>query len=158
MGAKHLIWVGLAILAALYVLFAATIGFEGPMALTIHFVRIFGTSTVVIIYLSKIRGAFEVQPPLRSDYLLTGIVCTFLSSVGFSLLNEAHRIWPDLVDNDIFTGAIAGFCSLLLCVGAGFFFLTPNVGGVQLRRIAIVLGVLLGVWLVLIAPYFRAAH
>lgn len=153
------LFIGLAIYGIIALLFT----FEGPVALSLHFIRIAITVAALVLYIQEIPSVFEQVPPPRRDYFLTGINFMLLSSVCFSLWNEAGRIFA--VDTSVFTGAISGLFSLFLIIGAGFALIAPDVGEKQdvpvifskPRTIAILIGVVVAVGLVLVAPLYRTS-
>lgn len=150
---KSFTWIVLAIVLAVYGIVAASVGFQGPVALTIHFIRIVVTVAALVQYIPMLPSVFQEVPAPRRDYLLAGIVFMLLSAVCFSFWNEAGRIFG--VDTSIFTGPIAGLFSMFLIVGGSFVLVAPDTGGKGLRRIAVAVGITLAVWLVFIAPMFR---
>lgn len=150
---KRSIWLMLLAGVVLYVTLVALLGFPGLVALAVHFGRVATAVAVLILYIPVLATIFDEVPPPRRDYLLAGIILTWLSAVCFSFWNEAGRVFG--VDTSIFTNAIAGFFSLLLVVGGIFHLIAPDVGGGKMRTVAIVIGVILGAGLVFVAPLFR---
>lgn len=153
---KTITWLSLLVVLAIYTVIVNVFEFEGVIAFAIHFSRIALTVAALIMYIPMIPTIFEEIPPPRRDYLLAAVNFMLLSATCFSFWNEAHRIWPE-VDNDIFTGPVAGLFSLFLCVGAGFALVAPDTSGdgKKVRIIAIVVGSVVSVGLVFIAPLFR---
>lgn len=150
---KALTWLSLLVVLAFYAIIVVLFGFEGPVALAIHFARIAVTVAALIVYIERLPTIFEEVPPPRRDYLLAGINFMLASAVCFSFWNEAGRIFD--VDTSIFTNAVAGLFSLFLVVGAGFALIAPDTGGKMIRVIAVAVGVVLSIGLVFIAPLFR---
>lgn len=147
------IWLGLLAALVVYLSLVVALGFPGTVALTVHFGRVAIAVAVLILYIPVIATIFDEVPPPRRDYLLAGIVLTWLSAVGFSFWNEAGRVFD--VDTSIFSSPIAGFFSLLLVVGGIFHLVAPDVGEGKTRITAIVIGIILGAGLVFVAPLFR---
>lgn len=159
MRAKYLIWLSLLALLTLYAVLVSLFGFEGPIALTIHFTRIAVTVAALVMYFQMIGNLFEGIPPPRRDYLVGSIIFYLLSAVYFSNLNEAGRVFG--VDPSVFTSPIAGIGSLLLITAAGFSLIAPDMldqktkKKTKTRVIAIGIGLIVSVCLVIIAPFFR---
>lgn len=128
-------------------------GFAGPVALALHFGRVSIAVAVLILYIPAITSIFNEVPPPRRDYLLAGIILTWLSGVSFSLWNEMGRVFK--VDTSIFTSPIAGMFSLLLLTGGVFHLIAPDTGGTWPRIIALVIGILVAIGVVIVAPTFR---
>lgn len=140
-----------------YVCLVLLIGFEGPLAVSLNFLRVTSSAAVLILFIPFMKFIFEKVPPPQRDYLLAGIVCQWLSVFLFSLSNEAGKIWPETWDSSVFTNAIPGFFSLLV-VGAGVaHFFAPDFRTHAIRRriIAITIGATLGGFMAFVAPLFR---
>lgn len=150
---KTFTWLVLLAVLVAYVVSVWLIGFEGVVALTLHFGRVSVAVAVLILYIPAITVIFNEVPPPRRDYLLAGIILTWLSGVSFSLWNEMGRVFG--VDTSIFTSPIAGMFSLLLLTGGVFHLIAPDTGGARPRAIALVIGILVAVGVVIIAPNFR---
>lgn len=138
------------VVIVLYVGLVATIGFEGLLALSIHFGRLAISMGVLILYIPSIKYIFVEVPAPRRDYLIAGILLTWLSGVGFSIWNVAGRVLH--ADTSIFTSPVAGFFSLLLLSGGVFHLIAPQVTQAITRREALLLGALFAALLVIVAP------
>lgn len=99
-------------------------GFEGGVAYTLHFIRTSLAASVLFLYVPIIYIIFEEVPPPRRDYLLAGIILSWLSNVSFSTLNSFGRVFE--VDGSIFTSPWAGYFSLMVVVAAIFHFIVPE--------------------------------
>lgn len=150
---RRSVWLSLLATVVLYLSLVVLFGFADIVALGVHFGRVSVAVAVLILYIPVLATIFEEVPPPRRDYLLAGIILTWLSAVCFSFWNEAGRVFG--VDTSIFSSPIAGFFSLLLVVGGVFHLIAPDVGRGRTRLIAILIGVLLGAGLVFVAPLFR---
>lgn len=139
----------------LYVVTVMSFGFEGPIALIINFGRVSLAVAVLFIYLPTLGVIFKQVPAPSRDYLLAGIILTWLSGFLFAVSNEAGRIFN--YDTSIFTNPVAGFFSFLLVAGAVFHIVAPdNQDGRERRRfMALVVGGIVGFLVVFIAPLFR---
>lgn len=135
---KMRVWLSLIVVALGYALAVFLLGFKGPVALTIHFLRLVLTVAATIIYIQMLPTIFEQVPPPRRDYLLAGLNFMLLSAVCFSLWNEAGRLFG--VDTSVFSDPIAGLFSLLLIVGSGFALVAPDVAGNKVRLWSIIGG------------------
>jgi len=136
-----------------YIGLALLIGFSGPIAITVNFLRVTVAFAVLMLYLPAITNIFHTVPPPSRDYLIAGIVLSWLSSLTFAIWNEAGRIVH--VDTSIFTSPIAGFFSLLLVLGGFFHLQAPYVGSYSKKAIAVLVGVAMAIVVVMIAPLFR---
>lgn len=150
---KTLTWLILLAVLLSYIGAVWLFGFTGPVALALHFGRVSIAVAVLILYLPHITSIFNEVPPPRRDYLLAGIILTWLSGVSFSLWNEMGRVLQ--VDTSIFSSPIAGTFSLLLLTGGVFHLIAPDTGGARPRIIALVIGILVAIGVVLVAPHFR---
>lgn len=139
--------------ALLYVGAVALIGFEGFIALTINFLRVAFAAAVLIIYIPTLSEIFREVPPPRRDYLLAGIILTWLSAICFAISNEAGRIFG--TETSIFISPVAGAFSLLLVLGGLFHLLAPGTASVNKTLIAAAIGAAVGGAVVFIAPLFR---
>lgn len=143
------ILLGLAILYAVLVTF---LGFVGAVAYTIHFTRVAAAVAVLFIFLPLTPQLFQEVPAPRRDYLLAGIILTWLSNILFSIWNQAGATFG--VNTSIFGNPIAGFFSLLLVVGALFHFLAPGLQDRNTKVWAIALGLLVASAVVLVPIFF----
>lgn len=154
-------WLCLLVVVLTYVAIVSVFPYEGPIALFIHFSRVAFVTAAFVMVVPMAPDLFKELPPPRIDRLFASVLFMLLSAECFSFLNEAHRQWPS-VDNDVFTGRIAGLFSLFLTVGAAWVLsLSVGLQPVATERskkvlvIAIVTGVLVSAGLVFIAPLFR---
>lgn len=153
---KFIVWVVLLVAALSYWLLVSTLGFTGLVAYSVQFSRIAVSVAVLIIYIPAIATIFKEVPPPGRDYLLSGIILTWLSSVSFSVWNELGRVFgTDVFDGRIYFSAVAGFFSLLLVAGGIFHLLAPSTAKRTTRIIAMIAGAVVATAFVLIAPYFR---
>lgn len=153
---KSTLWVFLAAVFLSYWLLVTTLGFPGFVAYGVQFWRIAVSVAVLIIYIPAIATIFREVPPPGRDYLLAGIILTWLSSVSFSVWNELGRVFgTEIFDGRIYTGPVAGFFSLLLVTGGVFHLLAPSTARKTTRLIAMGVGGFVATAFVLIAPYFR---
>lgn len=136
-----------------YVVAVMLFGFPGAVAYSVHFTRIAVTAAVLVLYIPSIASIFTEVPPPRRDYLLAGIVLTWLSGILFSTWNEAGKVAG--VDTSIFTSPVAGFFSLLLLLGGIFHLIAPGTNRKSTKVIALVAGLIIAIGIVLIAPLFR---
>lgn len=150
---KALTWLILFSVLATYIGSVWLFGFEGAVALSLHFGRVAMATAVLILYIPSITTLFNEVPPPRRDYLLAGIILTWLSGVSFSTWNEMGRVFG--TDPSIFTSPVAGLFSLFLLVGGFFHLIAPDTGGARPRIVALVIGILVAIGIVLVAPYFR---
>lgn len=136
-----------------YFMLILMLDFKGFVAYSVHFIRVAVSVAVLIIYVPAITTIFREVPPPGRDYLLAGILLTWLSGVSFSIWNEAGRVLG--VDTNIFTSPVAGLFSLILLLGGVFHLLAPRTGKPHAKYLAVVAGLIVAVAVVLIAPYFR---
>lgn len=148
---KMLTWLVLISALMAYGFLVLLFTFKGPIALTMHFGRLTATVGAMIVCMQAVPGLFEEVPPPRRDYLAAGINFMLLSAVCFSFWNEAGRIWN--VDTSIFTSPVAGLFSLFLLIGATFVLIAPSRRATKV--IALIVGVVVSIGLVFIAPLFR---
>lgn len=141
------------VITVLYVGAVLLIGFEGFIALVINFSRVALAAAVLIIYIPALSQIFREVPPPRRDYLIAGIILTWMSGLGFAISNEAGRIFQ--YDTSIFTNSIAGSFSLLLVLGGVFHLLAPGMASAKKNIVAVLIGIVVGVVVVFIAPLFR---
>lgn len=150
---RKTLWITLAGVIFVYFGMVDIFGFAGPIALGLHFLRIVLTISALVIYVQMAPHIFKEVPPPRRDYLLLGINFMLLSAVCFAFWNEASRVWG--FNNDVFNNPVSGLFSLLLCIGAIFALIAPDTEGDKPRVIALIIGVVLSIGLVFIAPMFR---
>lgn len=150
---KRLTWLAILGTFAFYAAAVLVFGFEGAVAYTVQFVRVTIAVAVLVFYLPLLPSIFNEVPPPRRDYLLAGIILTWLSGFSFSTFNEFGRVTG--ADTNIFTSPVAGFFSLLLVVGGFFHMVAPATGGNRQRLIAVGAGLAVAAGVVIIAPYFR---
>lgn len=150
---KAVAWYGLFGAFVLFWALVFLVGFEGPVALTVNFFRVTLAVAVLIIYVPVITTIFQEVPPPRRDYLLAGIILSWASALLFAIGNEAGRIFD--IDMSIFLNPIAGFFSLLLVSGGVFHIIAPPPTDNKTRIYALIIGVLISIGLVFIAPLFR---
>lgn len=145
------IWLSFLGVTFLYVAAVALIGFEGPLAATIHFGRIVMPIAALIIYVPKLVDIFKEIPTPRRDYLLVGLLLLLLSAIGFVGMNTAGQFG---VVTSVFKNPVAGFCSLLLVGGAGFLWFAPDVNIRHgLRVAALVTGLVVGAVVLALSLY-----
>lgn len=150
------VWLVLALIVLAYVTMVTMFGFSGFVAYAVQFWRIAVSVAVLIIYIPALATIFREVPPPGRDYLLAGIILTWLSSVSFSTWNELGRVFgTDVFDGRIYSGSVAGFFSLLLVAGGVFHLLAPSTAKRTTRLFAMVVGGLVATMFVVIAPYFR---
>lgn len=150
---KHVPWLLVSTIFIAYTLLVLILGFDGFVAYSIHLIRVSISVAVLIIYVPALQTIFREVPPPGRDYLLAGILLTWLSGVSFSIWNEIGRVFG--MDTNIFTSPIAGLFSLTLLVGGIFHLIAPTPNKRHHHCIAIVIGLLVATGVVLIAPYFR---
>lgn len=150
---KMLTWLTLLAVVVVYLIVTSLFTFEGPIALSIHFSRIALTVAGTIVYVRKLPDLFDEIPTPRRDYLIAGVIFFFLSAVCFSVWNEAGRVFG--VDPSIFTSPIAGLFSLFLVVASTFVLIAPDQRVREIRIAALIIGAVVSVGLVFIAPLFR---
>lgn len=150
---KSITWALLFSVMAAYVVSVLLFGFPGVVAYSVHFLRIAVTIGVLVLYIPSITSIFTEVPPPRRDYLLAGIVLTWLSSISFSTWNEAGRITG--VDTNVFSSPVSGFFSLLLVFGGAFHLVAPNTSSKHTKIIALISGLIIATAIAIIAPYFR---
>ena len=150
---QHTVWMLLGLGFILYVAAVYVIGFEGRVALAIHFARFAVGVTVLAIYIPSVPHIFSTVPAPGRDYLITGIILTWLSNDAFSLWNEAGRLWG--VDTSVFTNPVAGFLSLVVLTGGLFHIVAPSIPKRGRRLVAVSLGLISSTLLVFVAPMFR---
>lgn len=149
-------WFILGLVLLAYGTAVSMIGFPGFLAYAVHFARVSISVAVLIIYIPAIATIFREVPPPGRDYLLAGILLTWLSSVSFSLWNELGRVFgTDIFNGSIFSGPMAGFFSLLLVAGGVFHLLAPSSTRRNTRTMALSVGAFVAAAFVLVAPYFR---
>lgn len=137
----------------LYVGAVAVFGFDGPIAMSINYLRVTLSAAVLIVFIPTLSLIFQEVPPPRRDYLLAGIILTWMSAIGFAVSNEAGRIFD--YDTSIFTNPISGAFSLMLVLGGVFHLLAPGVASVRKSFIAVAFGSAIGFLVVFVAPLFR---
>ncbi len=150
---KSILWLGafVAIVVAFYALAIVLVGFEGAVALAIHFGRVSLAVAVLIFYAPALVTIFRVWPAPRRDYLLAGILLTWASAACFALWNAMGMQFG--VQTSIFVSPIAGFFSLLLVLGGLFHLLAPApVGSNRLLIVALSVGVVAGLLIAVVAP------
>lgn len=150
---KHLTWLVLAGVIIVYLLIVSVFDFPGPVALSIHFVRITATIAASLIYFQMLPTMFREVPTPRRDYLFASINFFLLSLISFSIWNEAGRIFG--VDTSVFTSLVAGLFSIFAIIAAVFAIIAPDTGGNRPKIIAAAIGAILSVGLVFVAPLFR---
>lgn len=150
---KSIVWVWLIATFLLFWLLVTTMGFPGLVAYSVHFVRIAISIGVLWVFIPALPYIFNTVPPPGRDYLLAGIVLTWVSNFSFSLWNEAGRQWQ--VDTSIFSSPVAGFFSLVVACGGVFLLLAPSTDKPKTRYWALAAGLIGAMLLVVVAPYFR---
>lgn len=145
------------IFTLLYGILVTLVDFEGPIALSINFLRVGLSASVLILFIPFIRWIFKTVPPPQRDYLLAGIVCQWVSVFGFSLSNEAGKIFSGW-DSSVFSNPIPGFLSVLVvAAGIAHVFAPDYKSHVARRRIvALTIGATISVLVVFVAPLFRS--
>lgn len=138
---------------AVYVLAVALIGFEGPVAMTIHFIRTSIVMAVLITFIPFMKDMFNGRPYKNRDFLLAGIILTELSNESFSVWNEIGRVFG--VNRDVFSSPIAGLFSLFLFLGAVAFLKAADLEESNKWQYSLFFALLFGVLLVFVAPMFR---
>lgn len=133
-----------------YALLVYLIGFTGFAAMSIHFSRLVVSFAVLLLYIPTIKIIFIEVPAPRRDYLIAGIICTWLSAVGFSIWNAFGKVFG--VDTSVFTSPVAGFFSLLLLSGGALHVIAPQLTHGLTRREALMLGALFAIVIVFILP------
>lgn len=151
-------WGRLAIVVALligaYIGLVSLIGFADRIALAINFFRVAVAAAVLVLYVPMLPTIFQEVPAPRRDYLIAGIILSWGSAEFFAIGNEFGRIFR--VDMSIFLNPIAGFFSLMLCIGGIFHFSAPDLTDAQrLRLVAVAVGLIMGLLVVFVAPLFR---
>lgn len=139
------------VVIVVYVGVVTLIGFEGYVSQVLHFIRLAVTMGVLVLYIPAIRHIFAEIPPPRRDYLVAGIMLTWLSGVGFSILNTLGQVHG--VERSIFISPVAGFFSLLLLMGGVFHIVAPQTTDDITRREALMIGAIFAALLVIIVPY-----
>lgn len=143
----------LASVLAVFGLVVFLMDFEGPAALTIHFVRITVTIAASIIYIQLVPGMFSGEHSRATVYLFAAINFFVLSLVCFSVWNEMGRLFN--VDTRVLSSPVAGLFSVFAIIAAAFAILVPDTGGPRPKVLALIIGAILSVGLVFIAPLFR---
>lgn len=138
--------------AVTYIMMVASFGFAGPIAIAINFMRVALAVAVLIIYLPNLKDAFKEVPPPRGDYLLAGIVLTWLSACCFAISNEAGRVLH--VTNSVYINPLSGSFSLMLVLGGAFHLLAPGTTSPSKSLAAIIVGVAVGMIVVFVIPMF----
>lgn len=145
-------WLALFVLAGgLYTVLVMLVGFEGFVAYAIHFSRVAVGVAVLAIYLPAMTVLFQEIPPPRRDYLLAGILLTWLSAISFAVWNEMGRSFGMVTS--IFLSPVAGFFSLLLVLGGLFHFLAPGTSNTRHKLLAISIAIVAAL-VVTILPLF----
>lgn len=122
-------------------IYAALVWQLGSESVTpaLRFTRTALAVAIAFVYLPALRTLFLHQPPPGRDYLIAGIVATWLSVV-FAML------WNELSDALAFTDqvrrSVAGVFGLLMAGGALFHVLAAAKSGRPRLAIAVVVGVL----------------
>lgn len=150
---KSIAWYLLFLTFFIYVALVLTLGFSGPVAYSVHFLRIAISIGVLWVFIPALPYIFNQVPPPGRDYLLAGIVLSWASNLSFSVWNEAGLQWG--VDRNIFTSPVAGFFSLLVAAGGAFLLMAPSTDKPRTRYFALAAGLIGATALVFIAPYFR---
>lgn len=145
------VWLLLGGVSAIYWALVFLLGFSGLVGLVVNFLRVTLAVAVLIIYVPALATIFQEVPPPRRDYLIAGIVLTWLSALLFAFGNEYGRVFG--VNMSIFVNSVAGFFSLLLVCGGVFHIVAP-IGSNQSRFYALAIGALASIGLVFIALYF----
>lgn len=152
-GSDRMTWLVLAGVLATFGLTVSLVDFQGPVALTIHFLRITGTIAAVIIYVQLVPSIFRGKYSPAVTDIFVAINFFVLSLVCFSFWNEAGRIFG--VDTSVFTSPVAGLFSLFAVIAVAFAIAAPDTGGSRPKLLALIIGAILSVGLVFIAPLFR---
>lgn len=147
---RTLIWEVLIISLIVYWGLVYLVGFEGPVAIATHFLRVALAIAVVIMYTPKIIYLFRERPTPRRDYLLVGIILTAWSGTLFAFWNEFGRIFR-FENATVFNNPIAGLFSLILATGFLFLVVAPDMGGKPFKLIALATGAFISGF-VFIAP------
>lgn len=146
---KTLAWFGLFLVGTLvYGVLVWLLGFPGFLAYAVHFGRVAIAVAVLTIYVPVVSSLFREVPAPRRDYLLAGILLTWLSSMSFAIWNEMGILYG--VQTSIFVSPIAGFFSLILVVGGLFHYFAPGVIVGHRRYLALALGIAAGIFIVLL--------
>lgn len=150
-----------------HILFAITIAygiivlvfpFAGLIANSIHFTRITVSFSGFLIYVRMMPTLFlKVPAPIR-DYMLSSIFFFLLSLCHFSFLNEAHRI-IEAIDNDVFTGYLAGAGSMYAIVACVLAFIAADIDDPEPKRTAIIIAIIVAIALTIsrlfVAPWLQ---
>lgn len=150
---RNVVWALLIAAVVIYWLLVWIVGFSGPLALGVNFLRVAVAVGVLIFYVPAIASIFIEVPAPRRDYLLAGIVLSWSSALLFAIGNEAGRIFD--IDMSIFLNPVGGFFSLILVSAGVFHLVAPAVETNRSRYIAMAIGVVLSAALVFLAPLFR---
>lgn len=150
MSIRLVVWSAAA--TALYIFVVALLGFQGFIANALNFWRVVLSVAVLIVYIPTISEIFREVPPPRRDYLLAGIILTWLSAICFSVSNEAGRIFG--YPTSVYVNPLAGAFSLLLVLGGLFHLLAPGTATIKNSIIAVTVGILVGATVLFIAPMF----
>jgi hypothetical protein len=105
---------------------------------------------VLLLYIPAIKLIFVEVPAPRRDYLIAGIICTWLSGVGFSISNALGKSFG--WDTSVFTSPVAGFFSLLLVSGGALHVIAPQLTHGITRREALMLGALFAIVIAFLLP------
>lgn len=120
------------------------------LGISIHFGRVMFAVAVLWLYIGLIRKVFVEVPPPSRDYLVTGIILSWISSLLFAFWNEAGAQFD--WDRSIFTSPIAGYFSLILVTAGLFHWLAPNVS-IGTRIVAAAVGSVVA-FLIVVVPRF----
>lgn len=150
---KYLTWYILIAVIVLYVSVVSVFPFSGPIAFSIHFIRIAASIGALFIFMRMMLTLFHEVPAPRRDYLIASINFFVLSLVHFSFWNEAGRIFK--VDTSIFTSSIAGVGSVFAIIACILALIAADTDGPKPKKIAIAIAIVIAVALVFIAPLFR---
>lgn len=131
------------------------VGFEGPIAVSLNFLRVTLSAAVLILFVPFIRWIFVTVPPPQREYFIAGIICQWTSVFFFSLSNEGGKIFE--WDSSVFTNPIPGFLSLLVVIAGVLHFFAPDYKDHLVRRriIALSIGAAIGGFMAFVAPLFR---
>jgi len=93
---------------------------------------------VICLYLPAVKNLFRTEPYQDKDYLIAGILLTWISIAGFAVWNEIGRIFK--IPTTVTVSAIAGYFMMVVGVGGYFHLRAPKVSG---RRIwtAVLVGI-----------------
>lgn len=150
---KYLTWYILLAVSFIYVVVVSVFPFAGPIALSIHFVRIAASVAGWIIFMRLMPTLFHEVPSPRRDYLIASINFFLTSLLHFSFLNEANRLFG--VDNNVFTGYLAGAGSMYAITACVLALIAADTDGPKPKYIAVGIACVVAVALVFVAPQFR---